>query len=163
MEKLSIFQQAIQCVGSTHAEERHGKNRKEGISPTKTSNTDLKTWRGGDRTRGPGLVIAQRICEHEEVLAEWWEDEDKLFIPHARSKRQELPMDAIRRSSGRQLAARAPCLPVASFCRPVPLLPAGSVESPWFIILVKNKRTTTHQACIHPIPIFRTLIKTINF
>jgi hypothetical protein len=87
------------------------------ISPTETSDADLKAWRG-DNTLGPGLVIAQRIGEHEEVLAEWWEDEDKLFIPHARSNRQELPMDASRRSSGRQPAARAPRLPTASHAPP---------------------------------------------
>jgi hypothetical protein len=111
--ELGIFQLAIRSVGSTHAEGRHEKSRTEDISPTETSNADLKTWRG-DGTLGPGLVIVQRIGKYEEVLAEWWENEDKLFIPHVRSNRQELPMDAGRRSLGRQLAARAPFLPAAS-------------------------------------------------
>jgi hypothetical protein len=46
------------------------------------------------------------------------EDEDKLFIPHARSNRQYLPMDTGRRSSGRQQAAHAPRLPAANHAPP---------------------------------------------
>jgi hypothetical protein len=71
-------------------------------------------------------------------------------------------MDAGRRSSGRQLAARAPRLPTASHAPP--RASAGRVRCvPMPIILVNNKRTSTHQACIHLIPIFSTLIKTIDF
>jgi hypothetical protein len=77
-------------------------------------------------------------------------------------------MDAGTRSSGRQPAAPAPRLPTASDAPPRPSAgprpPASCIRRvPMLIILVKNKRTTTHQACIHPIPIFSTLIKTIDF
>jgi hypothetical protein len=69
-------------------------------------------------------------------------------------------MDTGRRSSVRQPAARAPFLPAANHAP----LRASVVQRPscWprlTSILVKNKRTTTRQACIHLIPIFHSVIK----